>query len=93
MVYTIYVKEYSSDQIYTFLGDTIDHSFDECKIIFSKHYECKGGPPVLKSWRRARHPLCTYCTLSPSPHPHRETSRHDHIVPPPEHILASAGYK
>jgi hypothetical protein len=43
MVYTIYVKEYSSDQIYTFLGDTIDHSFDECKIIFSKHYECKGG--------------------------------------------------
>ena len=26
MVYTIYVKEYSSDQIYTFLGDTIDHS-------------------------------------------------------------------
>ena len=30
MVYTIYVKEYSSDQIYTFLGDTIDHSFDEC---------------------------------------------------------------
>ena len=24
MVYTIYVKEYSSDQIYTFLGDTID---------------------------------------------------------------------
>lgn len=36
-------------------------------------------------WRRARHPLCTYCTLSPSPHPHRETSR---LITsyPPEHI-------
>ena len=50
----------------------------------------------------AGRPLCTYnllspernayCTLSPSPHPHRETSR---LITsyPPEHILASAGYK
>jgi SSS family transporter len=40
MVYTIYVKEYSSDQIYHLLEKTVDHSRNECEIIFSKHYRC-----------------------------------------------------
>jgi len=40
MVYTIYVKEYSSDDIYTMLEQTVDHSRDECEIIFSKNYQC-----------------------------------------------------
>jgi len=42
MVYSVYVKEYSTDQIYDLLEQTIDHSFEECKIIFSENYRCAG---------------------------------------------------
>ncbi|KAJ8605014.1 hypothetical protein CTAYLR_004552 [Chrysophaeum taylorii] len=40
MVYTVYVKEYSTDEIYDLLEKTIDHSFEECEIIFSENYKC-----------------------------------------------------
>merc|ERR1719399_651217 len=43
MVYTIYVKEYSADQIYVWLERTIDHSRDECEVIFSKNYAGPAG--------------------------------------------------
>ena len=42
MVYSVYVKEYSTDTIYDLLEQTIDHSFEECKIIFSENYRCAG---------------------------------------------------
>jgi len=45
MVYTIYVKEYSSDDIYTMLEQTVDHSRAECELIFSKNYRCIGTGP------------------------------------------------
>jgi len=40
MVYTVYVKEYSTDQIYDLLEQTVQHSFEECEIIFSENYRC-----------------------------------------------------
>jgi Na+/proline symporter len=43
MVYTIYVKEYSTDTIYTMLEEAVDHSWFECKAIFSEFYECSGS--------------------------------------------------
>jgi SSS family transporter len=43
MVYTIYVKEYSSDSIYSMLEQTVDHSRAECEVIFSKNYKCEGS--------------------------------------------------
>jgi urea-proton symporter len=35
MVFIVYVKVYSSDQIYTFLDQTISYNTTECEIIFS----------------------------------------------------------
>lgn len=43
MVYTVYVKEYSSDQLYNMLFDAVDHSWLECKVIFSELYQCIEG--------------------------------------------------
>lgn len=43
MVYSVYVKEYSTDQIYDLLEQTIKHSFEECKIIFNENYDCENG--------------------------------------------------
>lgn len=35
MVFLVYVKIYSSDQIFTFLGNTVSYTLEECQIIFS----------------------------------------------------------
>jgi Na+/proline symporter len=43
MVYTVYVKEYSTDSIYNMLEEVVDHSWLECKAIFSENYECAKG--------------------------------------------------
>ena len=37
MVFTVYIKVYSSDQIYDFLDKTVSYSLEECQIIFSKN--------------------------------------------------------
>ena len=43
MVYSVYIKEYSTDGIYTMLENAVDHSWMECKAIFSENYECARG--------------------------------------------------
>jgi Na+/proline symporter len=35
MVFLVYIKIYSSDQIYTFLENTVSYSLEECQFIFS----------------------------------------------------------
>ncbi|KAJ1455505.1 urea transporter [Pelagophyceae sp. CCMP2097] len=40
MVYSVYVKDFSTDDIYNMLSDAIDHSWLECKAIYSAAYEC-----------------------------------------------------
>jgi len=42
MVYSIYIKNYSTDIIYDYLDQTVDHSYEECQIIFSDNYRCSG---------------------------------------------------
>jgi urea-proton symporter len=36
MIFIVYVKVYSTDQIYDFLEDTVSYTLEECEIIFSK---------------------------------------------------------
>lgn len=43
MVYSVYVKEYSTDEIYTLIEKTINFSREECKIIFNENYDCEDG--------------------------------------------------
>jgi Na+/proline symporter len=42
MVFIVYVKVYSSDQIYEFLDQTVSYSDEECQIIFSSNGTVEG---------------------------------------------------
>lgn len=42
MVFHVYIKTYSSDQIYAFLAQTVSYTDDECKMIYSKDGTIEG---------------------------------------------------
>jgi Na+/proline symporter len=50
MIYTIYVSEFSSNQIWTMIKETSSYTEEECRHIFSEDFVQETGSPTYKVW-------------------------------------------
>merc|ERR1719387_1668042 len=50
MIYTIYVSEFSSNQIWTMIKETSSYTEEECRHIFSEDFVQNSGSPSYSAW-------------------------------------------
>ena len=50
MIYTIYVSEFSSNQIWTMIKETSSYTEEECRHIFSEDFVQGTGSPTYTVW-------------------------------------------